>query len=115
MKNFTFHKGSLSEIKIKTKAVYVCRDGYAGNVIKNVGSNDLIYELHIATPTERTKLTTITSSLWELRRNLLKENIKQVAIQKESDLFGKLTWEDIKKCLIETFNGTNIKVTLCEF
>lgn len=115
MKNFTFHKGPLSDIKNVTKAFYVNRNGYPGGVIKKVESGLIVYELHIESPDQPCKLTSITSSLWEMRRDLIKENTKQVAIEKHNHLHGNLTWDDIKKCLIETFKGTNIKVIICEF
>lgn len=114
MKNFTFHKGSLSDIKNVTKGVYVCREGSVGGVIKRIEPEGTIYELLIANTTESSKLTTIMSSLWEMRRDLLKENVKRVAIEKFHHLHGNLNWDDIRKCLIEIFKDTNIDVILCE-
>lgn len=115
MENFTIHKGPLSEIKNVAKGVYICGEGHIGDMIKRVEPEGVVYDLYIATSTETAKLTTIMSSLWEMRRDLVKENVKRVAIEKSHHLHGNLSWDDIKKCLVDIFKGTNIKVTLCEF
>jgi hypothetical protein len=112
--NIIFHKGNLSEIPSETSRVtYVSRPGYVGGIIlPPCESGRVDYELHIASETEPPKLTSIASSLWEMRRHAVSTGVKRIMLPKTDPLCEKWTWKDLEKCLNETFAGTGIKIVI---
>ena len=117
MKNYLeFHKGSLSEMDITIAIARYARDGDSyGNikVVREVNGR-CMYSLCVETDSEVCKLTTVASVLWEMRRHALEHKIRHIGIEKSNPLLGYLTWNDVKKCLDESFAKTNIKITICE-
>jgi hypothetical protein len=116
MSNLTFHKGPLSEVALHTPvSTYVSKPGYVGGLILQPRETGCIdYELHVDSPAEAAKLTTIASSFWEMRRHAVAHGVKRIAIKKTHPLCSKWSWKDLEKCLVESFRGTNIQIIVCE-
>lgn len=116
-KKLIYYKGSMSELSndiIKTKCI--SKSGRIGSVIVNndVKNNVISYDLHVASDTEPSKLTTLFSSFWEMRKHAIEHHVRQIGIKKVDQLYGNLSWNDIEKCIIECFNNTKIKIIICE-
>lgn len=113
--NIIFQKGEFSQSPDVVTARCVSKLGYPGGILltsRENGCND--YELHIGSDAEAPKLTSLVSSLWEMRQHVLMSHAKCVMIKKSHFCETNWDWTEIEKCLIECVKGTNIKIIICE-
>lgn len=88
----------------KVGGIVVSKQGE--HFIYNLVTKELYYE--------KPKLSTLASSLWEMRKHAIEHDVKRISMPKIGCGLDRLSWNDVEKTIRETFKGTGIEIIIYE-